>query len=347
MAQQQDTAGLAAVRQALDRMVADGAPGVLAELRDEGGTHRLARGVAELGTARPVDPGGWFRIGSVTKTYTATVVLHLVGEGSLGLDDPVERWLPGAVPGGAGITVRHLLTHTSGLYNYTNDLTVDGIVRDRHRRWTPEEVVARAVEHPPLFAPGTSRAYNNTGFVLLGLVVEKASRSPYGEAVRQRVLRPLGLDHTLVDDDTALLPEPHAHAYLPVHGEAVDLTASSPSQAGAAGGMVSTAADVNRFFAALLTGGLLRPAEQRELLTTMPTGTPGVDGALGLARYRLPDGTTVWGKDGGFHGYQTWSYHSPDASRQLTISATSAFNTRPTTPDLLASLAAAFTPAAR
>jgi CubicO group peptidase (beta-lactamase class C family) len=213
-------------------MVADGAPGAPAEFRDGGGAHRLSRGVAELGTTRRVDPAGWFRIGSVTKTYTAIVVLQLVGEGRLGLDDTAERWLPGTVPGGADITLRHLLTHTSGLHNYTDDLTADGILRDRHRRWTPEDVVARAVEHPPLFAPGTSRAYNNTG-------------------------------------------------------------------------------------------------------------------ALGLARYRLPDGTTVWGKDGGFHGYQAWSYHSPDATCQLTLSATSAFNTRPTTPDLLASVAAAFTPTAR
>jgi D-alanyl-D-alanine carboxypeptidase len=336
--------GRSRLQQVLDELVAGGAPWALAELRDESGIWSLTSGVAEIGTQRPVDAAGWFRIGSVTKTFTATVILQLMDEGKLGLADTVERWLPGVVPGGTDITVRQLLDHTSGLHNYTNDLTTDGILRDRLRRWTPREVVAQATKREPQFRPGTSRAYNNTAYVLAGMVIEQVTRRSYGEEIERRILRPLDLRRTLVCDDTELLPEPHAHGYLAADGKPVDITTYNPSKAGAAGGMVSTAADLNRFFAALLTGSLLRPAALQEMQTTTETGTPGVASGLGITRYSLPNGVTVWGKDGGFFGYQTWPFHTPDASRQLVVAMSIALNTRPTTLDFLARIASVFTP---
>jgi D-alanyl-D-alanine carboxypeptidase len=311
----------------LDEWVADGAAGALAELRDEGGTWNLSSGVAELGTARPVDASGWFRIGSVTKTFTAAVILQLAGEGRLGLDDTVERWVPDVVPGAARITVRQLLDHTSGLYNYTRDLTPDGILRDRFRRWTPSEVITPACRRGPDFPPGTSRAYDNTAYILLGMVIEKLTGHPYGEQIERRILRPLGLRHTRVCDDQELLPEPHAHGYLAVAGKPIDITVYNPSQAGSAGGMVSTAADLNRFFAELLAGNLLRPSERAEMLSA----------GLGVERYELPDGVTVLGKEGGFHGYRTWSFHTPDAVRQLTVSVTVALGSGPSTQEFVRS----------
>jgi D-alanyl-D-alanine carboxypeptidase len=166
------------VHEVLNQLVADGAPAALAELRDERGTWKLASGVAELGTERPADAEGWFRIGSVTKTFTATVILQLAGEGRLGLGGTVQRWLPGTVPGGAHITVRQLLDHTSGLYNYTRGATTDAVLRDRLRHWTPHEIVALAASREPQFRPGTSRAYNNTGYVLLGLLIERITQRP-------------------------------------------------------------------------------------------------------------------------------------------------------------------------
>ncbi|WP_164842513.1 serine hydrolase domain-containing protein [Actinoplanes solisilvae] len=309
------------LQQALDELVAEGAPGALAELRDEHGTWRAASGVAELGTERPVDPAGWFRIGSVTKTFTATVVLQLVAEGRVGLDDTVQRWLPDVVPGAAAITIRQLLNHTSGLYNYTRDLTPYGILRDRFRRWTPHEVILPARRKAPDFPPGTARAYNNTAFVLLGMLIEKVTNSPYGDQIARRMLRPLDLRRTR--DDVERLPEPHAHGYLAVAGEPVDVSVYNSSQAGSAGGMISTAADLNRFFAELLTGNLLGVPERREML----------EGGLGLTRYGVPG---VMGKDGGFHGYRTWSFHSTDASWQLTVSMTFGLTGGPATEEFLA-----------
>ncbi|SNY61010.1 serine hydrolase domain-containing protein [Paractinoplanes atraurantiacus] len=311
----------------LDRLVAGGAVGALAELRDVNGTSRASSGVAELGTARPVDPRGFFRIGSVTKVFTATVVLQLVSEGRIALDGPVDGYAP--------ITVRQLLNHTSGLRNYTKDLTTEGILRDRRRRWTPQEIVARAGRSGREFAPGTSRAYNNTGYVLLGMLIEGATGQPYGKEIEARILRPLGLSRTLVRDDSEVMPSPHARAYLPVGGKPVDITDYNPSTAGPAGGLISTAADVNTFFRALLTGDLLGPGEHREPLTTLPTGTPGVEGGLGITRYTRPGGETLWGKEGGFFGYRTWSFHREDCAWQLTVSATAGRGEMPTTAEVV------------
>lgn len=333
------------LQQVLDALVSAGSAGALAQLRVGTDTWAGASGVAELGRPDPVAADGTFRIGSVAKTFTAVVVLQLVGEGRLGLDDTVERWLPDLVPGGAGITLRQLLDHTSGLHDYTDDLDLAGILRDRLTRWQPLDVIAEAVRHRPRFAPGTSRAYCNTAFILLGMVIEKATTSSYAVEVARRVLQPLDLRRTLVPADESL-PAPHAHGYLLVDGGLVDVTAYNPSQAWSAGGMVSTAADLNVFFRALLTGGLLGPSELAAMRTTMPTGIDGVDGGLGVARMRLPDGNTVWGKDGGFFGYRVVSFHTADATRQLTVSVTTALADVPATHELLAGIADVFRAAA-
>ena len=137
----------AALQHQLDGVVEAGAPGIVGLLRSGQQTWRGASGLGDLGTKRPAQAGDRFRIGSVTKSFVATLVLHLVGEGRLGLDDNLERWLPGLVPGGEQITARQLLNHTSGLYNYTDDLP------EPPRRFRPQELVAIATGHKPLFAP--------------------------------------------------------------------------------------------------------------------------------------------------------------------------------------------------
>lgn len=331
------------LQQMLDALVAAGSPWALAQFRDSNGTWSGASGVAELGGRRPVAADSCFRIGSVTKTFTATVILQLVGENRLGLDDTVERWLPALVPGGDKITLRQLLDHTSGLYNYTDDLDTAGILRERFKHWRPQEVVALATRQQPRFEPGTARAYCNTSFILLGMVIEKVTGRRYDTELTRRILRPLDLRQTLAPG-TEFLPEPHAHGYLPVDGQPVDITTYNDSKAWAAGGMVSTADDINRFYAALLTGGLLRPAELRAMQTTMPTAYSEVDGGLGVTRVRLSGGVAVWGKDGGFFGYHVVSFHTADASRQLTMSMTTALNSRPVTHEFLASIASVFGP---
>ncbi|GAA2359480.1 serine hydrolase [Catellatospora methionotrophica] len=338
----------ARLQTALDATVADGALGALAEARDDTSTYAMSSGVSQWGSHRPVDPAGHFRIGSVTKTFTATAVLQLVGDGALGLDDTVERWLPGLLADGNSITVRQLLMHTSGLYNYTEAwalsgaLDTDVILSRRGLRVRPQNTVALAERHGARFPPGTAVAYNNTGYILAGMVIERAAAMSYAEHVEQRILIPLRLTRTVVRDEDPHLPQPHAHGYLPAAGEPVDVSVFDRSTAWASGGIVSTARDVNEFFAGLLRGELLGAAQLRQMLTPTPWVTPATDSGLGLVRVHLPGGPAVWGKHGGFFGFDTFSFHAPDASRQLTVSITTDTGRSPTTEQILRHFAFVF-----
>jgi D-alanyl-D-alanine carboxypeptidase len=314
-----------ALADALDQVVAAGASGALAEYRRPAGVWRGVSGVAELGSARPVPANGRFRVGSVTKTFVATVVLQLVGEGRLRLDDVVERWLPGIVPNSDRITVRNLLQHTSGVYNYTDALfrlfpTEEDVLRNRYRTFRPAELVALAAAEPPLFEPGTSWSYSNTNYIVLGLLIKKITGRAYGDEVARRILRPLALRHTEVPGTNPVISGPHAHGYLPVprdgQVEQVDISEFNPSWAWAAGEIVSTATDLNRFLGALLAGRLLRPAQ----LAAMKDTTAGLgEYGLGLFRLQLPCGT-VWGHNGGIFGYETWAMSTEDGSGQVALS---------------------------
>ncbi|MEV6521825.1 serine hydrolase domain-containing protein [Longispora sp. NPDC051575] len=328
------------LRDELDAVVAGGAPSAVLEFRDGRRVERLASGVAELDRHRPAPVDGRFRIGSVTKTFASTVALQLVGERRLALDDSVERWLPGTVPNGRNITVRQLLNHTSGLYNYTDEVLVspEQVVRDRYKRYTPRQLVALAAAHDPLFAPGTAWSYSNTNYVLVGLVIEKATGRSFEAEVRRRIVRPLGLRDTDLPGDDPSIGGPHAHGYLQVDDRPVDITALNVSSAYAAGEILSTTRDLNTFYAALLDGRLLRPAQLAELRTTAFDSGYG----LGIGKVALPCGAEVWGHTGGIPGYLTFSYHQPETDRHFSLSAT----TYAVVPDvaLLGALVAAFCP---
>ncbi|NGO69276.1 serine hydrolase domain-containing protein, partial [Streptomyces boncukensis] len=274
---------------------------------------------------------GRFRAGSITKTFLATTVLQLVDEGRLRLDDPVGRWLPGAVPDGRRITVRYLLNHTSGLYDYKPTLPLPPspeFLDNRWRTWRPSELVRRAVAHPPSFEPpGSEFAYSNTGYLLLGRIVEKATGRPYGDEIERRIVKPLHLGGTEMPGTSPHLHGPHPHGYVPVrrHGTTrlVDYTEMNPSVFGAGGELISTARDLNRFFAALLSGRLLPEGLLREMRT------PGIAGGkpygLGLAWWDTSCGVRVYGNDGDALAYQSWSYTTQDRRRQVSVALTPDF----------------------
>jgi D-alanyl-D-alanine carboxypeptidase len=336
-----ESSGSDVVQRALELLVADGAPCAIADLRVGGRCWSLSTGVSNLQTRGEVAASSRVRIGSVTKTFTATLVLQLIGEGRLGLDDTVERWLPGLVPGGEAISVHHLLDHRSGLYNHTDDLDPADFLRDRYLQWQTRDVVTQATRHPALFAPGTSRSYCNTGYLLLGLIVENVSGERFEDEMTRRILAPLDLTDTMVGT-ADVLPGPHLHGYLSIGDDLVDMTACNSSLAWAAGGMVSTPADLNRFYAALFAGDLLRTAEKALMLTNRATTNPDVDTGLGIFLVRLPNGAVVWGKDGGFFGYHTWSFHTVGARHQLTVSISVGRGAHPSSHGLLAGVASAF-----
>ena len=302
----------------LDRVVTAGAPGVLVVVREDGNVRSEARGFADRSLSSRMRADERFRIGSITKTFVATLVLRLAEDGALGLDDTVERWLPGLVPGGQAITVRHLLAHTAGLFDYVED---DRIFSDRERRWSPRELVSLATAHLPEGSPpGQTYAYSSTNYIVLGLIAEEAGGAPLGRQLRERLFEPLGLRHT------SFVPGGirgrHVHGYRPpshqgiVTGPPVDISDEPAWWAWAAGGIVSTAADLQRFFAALLRGRVLGPTLLREMETLRPAGR--FEYGLGIFTFPTPCGP-AWGHTGNAQGTITVAWNTRDASRQLVL----------------------------
>ncbi|MET9485656.1 serine hydrolase domain-containing protein [Nocardia sp. NPDC006630] len=304
--------GYTDVRNVLQRLTTiDGAPGALLDVSDTHGRTVLTSGVANIGTLAPMAGDSRFRIGSMTKMFVSTVVLQLVGEQRVALDAAVEQYLPGTIRGngndGHGITVRQLLQHTSGLPDYLDSLTPEQILKDSLGHHDPLELVQLALAHPPLFPPGTGWSYSNTNYLLAGMLIEKVTGRPYGEAVEQRIIAPLGLHDTSVPGDAPTIPGDHPRGYAKQgNADPLDLTEFNPSIAGSAGSMISSATDLNHFLTALMTGHLLPPPELQAMMTTRPTGDSSDDAyGLGLQSTPLPCGGLYWGHDGGIMGFQT------------------------------------------
>ena len=308
---------------AIQQLVTDGVPGAIGYARDGGTVTVAASGLADLATKTPIAVGDRVRIGSLTKTFIATVVLQLAAEHLLSISDTVSRWLPGLVPGGAGITIRELLQHTSGIYSYTNDPGfLQALFSDPTRVWRPAELVRIAVAHPPVFPPGTSLAYSNTDYVLLGLIIQAATGHPVGQQLQARIFTPLGLRDTYLPYANPHLRTPYAHGYLlgqPGATGPADATVFGPSWAGAAGGIVSTAADLARFYTALLSGKLLPAAQLQQMMTTIPIPMgQGVGYGLGVESVPLPCGT-AWGHTGDFPGYFGNAFTTTGGSSQAVV----------------------------
>ncbi|MEU3374394.1 serine hydrolase domain-containing protein [Streptomyces sp. NPDC006660] len=319
----------AGLQQALEQSVADGFPGAVAYARRGERESRLAAGLADTATGERARPDQRFRIASNTKSFVSAVLLQLEGEGRLSLDDSVEKWLPGVVRGdgndGRAIAVRQLLSHTSGIYDPTTEPAFFTPYLERHQWghvYPPREVVARAVRHKPLFAPGTGWSYSNTNYLLAGLVIEAVTHRAASVEIQRRVLAPLGLKDTsfpLTDPD---IHGPHLHGY-DLSGR--DVTRFSPSYDWTAGAMISTVDDLARFHRALFTGELLRPAQQRELLTTVRFPDAPAYG-LGVQRMEVSCGpgatsapVVVREADGGGPGFTSASLITADGERQLVL----------------------------
>ncbi|MFI1769616.1 serine hydrolase domain-containing protein [Streptomyces sp. NPDC020800] len=338
----------AAARKAVDA----GATGVIVRVDD--GRHPAITIADQAGwttAGHRLSASDEFRMGSNTKTMVATLVLQLVAEHRLALTDPVEQWLPGLVPNGRAITVRMLLNHTSGLFNYLYDPAVLAAYtgRDTHH-WTPEELLAAGTAHPPQFAPGARFSYSNTNYIALGLILQRATGHSLAALIQQRIARPLHLRHTYLpsspfvgrrlahgyEPDAAhlapLLPmgtPPGTSFAGPHRGTAdVDTTAVNQSTLWAAGGVVSTAEDWARFDTALLSGRLLPAALLAEMRTTVPEdpAAPKGDGyGLGLRKVDFPCGT-VWGHDGQAAGYSSETYSDPRGKRTVAVLTSTVFD---------------------
>ncbi|MFD0149150.1 serine hydrolase domain-containing protein [Streptomyces sp. NPDC055721] len=316
----------APVQQILNAAVTEhGFPGMVAEIRQDDRRWFGATGTAERGTGRERLAEEQIRVGSITKTFTATLILQLAAEYVLDLDDTVEKWLPGLIQGnghdGNRITIRHLLSHRSGLFAYVLD--ADMIRRyaspemfpHRFDRWTPEELVKISLAHPAEFEPGTDFSYSNTNFVLAGMIIEKATGMWYTDALYLRILKPLKLDSTYLANKDTEFRGPHTHSYSKLtlqeaDAPAHDVTELDATYGFATGELISTTGDLSTFLAALLGGRLLPPAQLDEMLTMTPVPDgrwlDGYSYGLGLSSVELSDGTRVYGHGGMITG--NWSY---------------------------------------
>ncbi|MFF5210317.1 serine hydrolase domain-containing protein [Streptosporangium sp. NPDC000396] len=328
----------AQLRRDADAITALGVTGVQARLITPDGRNLTATsGVADLTSRRPVSPNGYFRIASVTKTFVATVILQLAGDGRLSLDDTVEQWLPGVVSGngndGRAITIRQLLQHTSGIHDVYPDYTsAKDFYRHRYDTYTPEQTVARTMRHQPDSQPGKDWSYSNTGYVLLGMIIQRVTGHPWHEEVRDRIARPLGLRHTFWPGTSPKLPQPHAETYQRFHPgkPLVDVTEQVGSGTNGEAGLISTTADLNRFFRALLGGRLLPPTQLAQMKQTIPVGKkfeplmPGARDGLGLFSRPLSCGGTYWGHEGGDSGWISSVGVTADGRRSITVSLSGA-----------------------
>jgi D-alanyl-D-alanine carboxypeptidase len=318
-------------------------PGAVVILRTPQGEFTVTYGTTLLGATVSPRADTHFRIASNTKTMTAAVIMQLAQEGKLSLGDPISKYVPG-VPNGDHITIAELLEMRSGLYNYTDAPELSASLdRDPTKVWTPDELLAIAFARPPNSPPGTAYQYNNTNYVLLGLIAEQVDRRPLARAMQDRLFAPLGMRSTVLPASTSnTIPEPYSHGYLygsssvalvgtpyPPDIQAAgragtllpnDYTGLNHSVAWAAGGVISTANDLATWIQALVAGRVLNAEYQRRWLDSLqpedPNKPDGQRYGYGIAQLR-------WGPNRlYFHGGETPGYNSfmgYDLTNQVTL----------------------------
>lgn len=304
-----------AVREAME---SDGIPGVIAGAWVPGrGEWVTAAGLADRDTGEKIETDDLMRIGSVTKSFTGTLVLELVDEGLIGLDDPLAQYFPW-VENAQEITVRMLLNHTSGIVDdYANPAFLDVASADPLYRWDPEELVRASLGTDPEAVRGETCIYSNTNYVLLGMIVEQVTGLELAVAMDEYIFKPLGLDDTVFPSGPEIEGE-HSHSYIVAEGELYDMTSGiDPSITWAAGAIVSALDDLKIWAEALATGELLEEAtreEQLQWVEMVGAEGAGVGYEYGLGILKL--GSFV-GHNGEFSGFQASMFYLP--SQQATI----------------------------
>ena len=290
-------------------------PGMsLAVMRAGSIVHAKGYGRANLETDTPVTPDSVFRVGSVSKQFIATAIALLQEEGKLDFDDKLSRFLP-LFPRAGDITLRQMITHTSGLGNYTDIAPPARFMSAARVDYGDAELLAAmAADTAPLFKsePGTAWAYSNTAYVLLGLVVQVVAGEPYGAFLKRRLFEPAGMAHTAVDDAADMVPgRASGYSTDPLRpGEFRNAPFISMTFPGAAGAMRSTATDLCRWHAALLGGRVVKPETLKVMLTParlrngeLPDAPPRPDAAKDAPKQPMRYGFGLFLGDFEGHGY--------------------------------------------
>lgn len=322
-----------------------GTVGVLAEQAIEANgvttVTRARSGTAVKGTNTPVAWDSHVRIGSTTKTMISTVILQLEAEGKLSINDSVEKWLPGVVQGhgndGSHITIRNLLQHTSGLFDYIEDdaifntlISPEGFYANRYNTYTLRQLVDIAVQHAPNFGPGARWEYSNTNYIVAGMIIEAVTHDSWSHQLQQRIFTPVGMTETSEPGTNPTLPTPFPRGYeiFTDDGGYYDTTEHNMTWGSSAGSVISTPRDVSKFFRALMKGQLLPPAQLAEMKTTVAVPAdyqaiwPGARYGLGIFSTNLPCGGTYWHHGGDVIGYSDTNGVTPDGKKSAMVAST-------------------------
>jgi D-alanyl-D-alanine carboxypeptidase len=300
---------------------ADG-PGAAVIITERGRVvYARGRGLADLEARTPITPDTVFRLGSITKQFTATVILQLTQEGRLSLDDPLSRFLPDYPAPAARVTVRQLLNHTSGIQSYTG---IPGAMDEANtsRARTTDEMIAWFRDRPMQFQPGTRWAYNNSGYVLLGAIIERVTGRPWHEAVAERITRPLNLASIRYGVEEPAIPN-MARGYTGGDGDPRPAQAIHMSVPHAAGALTGTVRDLATWADALHNGRVVNAASYAQMIrpTELPGGRTEQYGfGIGPALIR---GRPVIGHNGGIPGFNTESFYAPDDGIFIAVFANS------------------------
>jgi D-alanyl-D-alanine carboxypeptidase len=306
----------AELQKALDDTVAEyGVPGAAVGVWIPGqGTWTTATGMADVDGDEAASTDMQWPLRSVTKSFTVTLILQLVDEGTISLDDTIDRYVD-SVTDGDSITLRELANMSSGNADYTNDKFVAAFSADPTRIFTLDELNGFMLGDPAQFEPGTRHVYTNANTNLLGAVVEKATGEPFADVIRERILTPLQLDDTQYTPDVSEWSDPHPTGYVLDDGEPVGQP-DNLSIFGPAGSMVATIDDMRVWGTALATGALLTPETQAERLMGSPleVGPPYDIYALGIGETQ-----GWWGHNGEGLGFTAAVFHNPDTSATIAV----------------------------
>ena len=319
----------------IQELVDAGYPGALAAKTDKDGNAvgaTAGKGNLATGEAPPLD--GEVRIASNTKTFVAVLIMKMVEEGKVKLDEPIETYLPGIVKGqgvdGKKITVRQLLQHTSGLPEFGDGQLDYFAIRNDYV--SPRDVLDGVLSRPAQFAPGAKFQYNNANYVVLGLLAERVAKRPIAEQIEAKIVKPLGLKHTYMPapgEKTIRGKHPHGyHTRDGKPGKLEDITEADPSWEGAAGSMISTPSELNKFMQSVFDGSLLSQASIAEMKKSVPAPEMGGEYGLGLIAHKSSCGV-VWGHSGNNPGYHSLSAVGPDGTAAtIVVTAEPAVNAK-------------------
>lgn len=300
------------------------APGLIIALRQPGGElQELASGMANVEQGVPLRPGDCFPVGSITKLFTAVMVLELADEGKLSLDDPLSKYQP-RFPDGQAVTLRMLLSHSSGIWDYADlHLPIELVPLVASQSYAPQDIIDFVASKPVYFAPGSGFHYSNSNYIILGRIIEQVTGSTYDEQLHRRIIDKLGLTHTYFAGFDPL-PSSALRGYALAGDQFRDRTAwENPSLAWSAGSIVSNAQDLAHFITALFDGELVSAASLAQMQQGRDTGFGGQYG-LGLMMFDLPGGR-AYGHSGETLSFSTELYIQPQSGMVLVVLANLAF----------------------